>query len=132
MEGKRLSGIIFALSILGGLGIAAVQSVPLVFFIVILETAFVIQMPCCRNFEPVWEFVLFFGTMFPVHVLWFYPAVICSADNPIELEAFQKAYIFLFTCSVFSAEMILVLLFVRKIVKMKKKARRQKNQKNRI
>lgn len=126
MKGKGFSGIVFALSILGGIGTSAVRFVPFLFLILALETAFVVQMPCCRNFETVWEFVLFCGTMVPVHLFWLYPvAVDLYGSN----DAYGMAYVFLITFCVFSAEMLTALLFVRKMVKMKKRRikRAQKN-----
>lgn len=125
MKGKGFSGIVFALSILGGIGVAAVRFMPFLFLILALETAFVLQMPCCRNFETVWEFVLFCGTMVPVHLFWIYPAAVDFAGVEMGGDAYEMAYVFLITFSIFSAEMLITLLFVRKIVKRKNRKRQR-------
>ena len=121
MKGKGFSGIVFALSILGGIGISAARFAPFLFLILALETAFVVQMPCCRNFETVWEFVLFCGTMVPVHLFWLYPVAFDIYGSEIRNDAYGMAYVFLITFCVFSAELLAVLLFVRRIVKRKRR-----------
>ena len=63
--------------------------------------------------------------MVPVHLFWLYPAAVDIAGVEMGGDAYEMAYVFLITFSIFSAEMLITLLFVRKIVKRKNRKRQR-------
>ena len=111
--------ILFIASVAGGICACMTQSPILLLGLLVLEMAFVQTVPACRGYETIWEFVLFSGTMLPVHLFWLFPLIV-SSDT---FDAYGIATVFMILYGLFSVELLLVLFLTRSISRYRKKCR---------
>lgn len=102
---------LFATALAGGIGVSMARSWFFLIVILIAELTFAVTVPACRGYEKTWEFVLFCGTMIPVHVLWFYP----DAASMLVYDAYGYATVFIYFYCLFSVEVLLIIYLTHSI-----------------